>query len=112
MPLTLTAKLRCRYSSVTDAPPIRSMIAAVWKIGVDAVDGGRHGLRVADVALDHLEPRMGGQRGRGSVEGADLVPAVEQFGHEVGADEAGASGDQHAAEFSADVRSRRLGSQR
>ncbi|CKT17591.1 Uncharacterised protein [Mycobacterium tuberculosis] len=32
MPPTLTAKLRWRYSSVTDAPPISSMIAAVWKI--------------------------------------------------------------------------------
>jgi hypothetical protein len=32
VPLTLIAKLRCRYSSVTEAPPIRLMIAAVWKI--------------------------------------------------------------------------------
>ena len=27
------------------------------------------------------------------------MPAVEQFGHQVGADEAGAAGDQHTAEF-------------
>ena len=79
---------------------------------VDALDGGGHGLRVTDVALNHLEPRMSGEQVWCSIEGADLVPAVEQFGHEVGADEAGASGDQHTAEFGADVRSRRLGSQR
>ena len=57
---------------------------------VDALDGGRHGLRVTDVALNHLEPRMSGEQVWCSIEGADLVPAVEQFGHEVGADEAGA----------------------
>ena len=67
--------------------------------GVDAVDGLRHGLGIADVALNHLEPRMGGERRRGSVKGADVVPAVQQFGHQVGADEAGASGDEHTAEF-------------
>ncbi len=44
---------------------------------------------------------MSGQRGRRSVERADLVPAVEQFGHQVGADEAGAAGDEHTAEFGA-----------
>jgi hypothetical protein len=47
---------------------------------------------------------MGGERRRGSVKGADVVPAIQQFCHQVGADEAGAS------EFRADVRSRRLGS--
>ena len=79
---------------------------------VDALDGGGHGLGIADVTLNHFEPRMSGERGRGSVKGADLVPTVQQLGHQVGADEAGASGDQHTAEFRADVRSRRLGSQR
>ena len=79
---------------------------------VDALDGGRHGLRVTDVALNHLEPRMSGEQVWCSSEGADLVPAVEQFGHEVGADEAGASGDQRTAEFRLDERRRRLGSQR
>ena len=99
MPVTLTAKLRWRYSSVTEAPPIRSMIAAVWNDGVDAVDGLRDGVGIADVARNHLEPRMGGQRRRGSVKGADVMSAVQQFGHQVGADEAGASGDEHTAEF-------------
>ena len=55
---------------------------------------------------------MGGQRGRGPVEGADLLPAVQQFGHQVGAYEAGASGDQDAAQLSADVRSSSIRSRR
>ena len=66
---------------------------------VDAGDGGGHGLGIADVALDDLQPRMRRQRGRRAVERADLVSAVEQFGHQVGADESGAAGDEHAAEF-------------
>ena len=41
---------------------------------------------------------MRGQRGGGAVERADLVSAVEQFGHQVGADESGAAGDEDAAE--------------
>ena len=45
--------------------------------GVDAVDGLRHGRGITDVALKHLEPRMGGERRRGSVKGADVVPAVQ-----------------------------------
>src|SRR6201997_4299225 len=32
VPSTFTAKLRLRYSSVTDLPPISSISAAVWKI--------------------------------------------------------------------------------
>ena len=68
--------------------------------GVDAVDGGRDGVGVADVALDDLQPRMGGQRRRRAVEGAHLVASLEQLGHQVGPDEAGAAGDQHMAEFS------------
>ena len=68
--------------------------------GVDAVDGGRDGVLVADVALDDLQPRMRGQRGRRAVERAHLVAPLEQFRHQVGPDEAGAAGDQHTAEFS------------
>jgi hypothetical protein len=74
------------------------MIAGV-EDGVDAVDGGRHGLGVADVALEHLKPRVRGQRGGCAVERADLMPAVEQFGHQVGAHEAGAAGDEDAAKI-------------
>ena len=99
MPVTLTAKLRCRYSSVTDAPPIRSMIAAVWKtVSMPST-------AFATVSASQMSPSTTSSRGwvgerrRGSVEGADVVPAVQQFGHQVGADEAGASGDEHTAEF-------------
>ena len=66
---------------------------------VDAVDGGRHRLRIADVAPEDPQPRVLGQWGGGAIEGADLVPAVEEFGYQVGADEAGASGDEHTAEI-------------
>ena len=46
------------------------------------------------------QPRMRGQRGRRAVEASGPRGlAVQQFGHQVGADEAGASGDQHTAEF-------------
>ena len=89
-----------RYSSVTDAPPIRSMIAAVWNTVSMPGDGRGDVVDLGDVALDTSEPRMCGQRGRRPVERADLVSAVEQLGHQVGADEAGASGDQDPAEFS------------
>jgi hypothetical protein len=39
------------------------------------------------------------QRRRRPIEGTDVVPAVEQGPHQIGADEAGATGDQDAAEF-------------
>ncbi len=67
--------------------------------GVDALDGGGDGLGSQMSPSTTSQPRMSGERGRRAVEGADLVPTVEQFGHQVGADEAGASGDQHTAEF-------------
>ena len=80
--------------------------------GVDALDGGRDGVLVADVALDDLQPRMRGERGRRAVERAHLVASLEQLGHQVRPDEAGAAGDQHTAELGAHVRSRTIGSQR
>jgi hypothetical protein len=42
---------------------------------------------------------MCGEWGRGPVEGADVVAAIQQFGHQVGADKAGPSGDEHAAQM-------------
>ena len=66
---------------------------------VDPVDRGGDGGGVADVALEHLEPLVRRQRRRRPVEGADEVSAVEQLGHQVGADEPGAAGHQDAAEF-------------
>ena len=68
--------------------------------GVDAVDGRGHVVGVGDVADDRLQARIVGQRRRHAVEGPDLEAPLEQFGDQVGADEAGASGHQHAAEFS------------
>jgi hypothetical protein len=46
---------------------------------------GAHGC-VGDVTLQHLQLRTWWQRRRGAVEGTYLVPAVEQGGHQVGAD--------------------------
>ena len=74
------------------------MIAAVWMIGVDPGDRRGDGVGVADVALEHFEALVLGQRRGRPVEGADVVAALEQFGHQVGADEAGAAGDQDPAE--------------
>ena len=75
------------------------MIAAVWKTVSMPSTAAGDVVGVGDVALDDLQPRMVGQRGRGAVERAHFVSAVEQLGHQVGADEAGAAGDQDAAEF-------------
>ena len=41
---------------------------------------------------------MSRQWGWSAVERADLVSALEQFGHQVGADESGATGDEDAAD--------------
>ncbi len=68
MPVTFTEKLRCRYSSVTDAPPIRSMIAAVWNTVSMPATAAATVVGVADVALDDLEPRVRRQRGGSAVE--------------------------------------------
>lgn len=57
------------------------------------------GIGIADVTLDGLKPPMPRQWGRGAVERADLVSPVEKFGHEVGADESGTAGDEHAAKL-------------
>lgn len=68
--------------------------------GVDALDGLRHVAGVGDVPDDRLEPVTRGEWRRRPVEGPDLVAAVEQLGHEVGADETGAAGHEHAAKSS------------
>ena len=66
---------------------------------VDAVHRRGADGRVGDVALQHLQLRMLRQRRRGAVEGTHLVSAVEQGGHQVGADKPRAAGDQDAAQF-------------
>ncbi len=66
---------------------------------VDPVDRGGHRCGVADVALEHLEALVRGQRRCRSIEGADEVSALEQLGHQVGADESGAAGHQDAAQL-------------
>jgi hypothetical protein len=43
---------------------------------------------------------MPGKRGRNAVEGPDPVTTIEEFAHKVGADEAGASGDENFSQFS------------
>ena len=68
------------------------------KDGVDPGDGARDDLRVADVALQHFQARLGGQWGGCPVEGSHLVTLIEQGGYQVGADEAGAAGDEHSAQ--------------
>ena len=68
--------------------------------GVDAVDGGRNGALVTDVAFDDLQPWMLGKRGRRPVERAHLMASLEQLRHQVGPYEAGAPGHQHTAKIS------------
>ena len=66
---------------------------------VDPGDRRGDGVGVADVALEHFEALVLGQRRGRPVEGADADAALQQFGHQVGADEPGATGDQDAAEW-------------
>ena len=75
------------------------MIAAVWKTVSTSDDGRGHVVGVGDVAGQRLQPRVLGERGWHAVERDHVVPTVEQLGDEVGADEAGASGYQDAAEL-------------
>ena len=59
----------------------------------------------ATVSASQMSPSTTWSRGcAGSGDGArskerTSMSAVEQFGHQVGADEAGAAGDEHTAEF-------------
>jgi hypothetical protein len=98
VPPTLTAKLRWRYSSVTDAHQVDDRRGV--EHGVDAVDGRCNSVLVADVALKYLEPGVRGQRRGRAVERAHVMAPLEQFRHQVGPDEAGATGDQHTAKIS------------
>ena len=72
--------------------------------GVDVGDCRGYGLRVADVAFQLLQVGVVGQRRRRSVEGPHLIAALQQRLDEIGADEAGAAGDQYPAEFSSQCR--------
>jgi len=42
---------------------------------------------------------MPGKWGRNAVEGPDPVSTIEEFAHQVDADEAGASGDENVSQF-------------
>jgi hypothetical protein len=68
--------------------------------GVDVRDRRRDVGLVGDVSHDGLEPVVRGEGRRRPVEGPDLVAPLQQLRHEVGADETGAAGHEHAAEFS------------
>ena len=73
--------------------------AATWKTQSMSVEGGSNSLAVADVGLDQLGARIQilAATGREDIDDAHLESAREQLIDEVGADEAGASGNQYGA---------------
>ena len=75
------------------------MSAAVWKTVSIPSTAAATKVSVADVALQHLQPGLGGQRRGRTVEGPHLVAVVEQGGHQVGADEPRAAGDKDPAQL-------------